>query len=63
LQDGDFVRVLQDGGEAIVPHAIDDGLPAGCVRLAAARPESAQLGAAVAPLTVERVVQAQKVAV
>ena len=60
LRDGDFVRVMQDGGEVSVPYAIDDKLPAGCVRLAAARPETAELGAAAAPLTVERVAQTQK---
>ncbi len=60
LRDGDFVRVMQDGGEATVPYAIDDKLPAGCVRLAAACPETAELGAAAAPLTVERVAQTQK---
>ncbi len=60
LRDGDFVRVTQDGGEASVPYAIDDKLPAGCVRLAAARPETAALGAASAPLALERVAQTQK---
>ncbi len=60
LRDGDCVRVLQDGGEVIVPYAIDDKLPAGCVRLAAACPETAALGAADAALTVARVPQAQK---
>ncbi len=61
LRDGDFVRVTQDGGEVTVAYAIDDKLPADCVRLAAARPETAALGAAAAPLTVERVAQTQKV--
>ncbi|MDH4150238.1 MAG: NADH-quinone oxidoreductase subunit NuoG [Betaproteobacteria bacterium] len=61
LRDGDFVRVTQDGGEVTVAYAIDDKLPANCVRLAAARAETAALGAATAPLTVERVAQTQKV--
>jgi len=60
LHDGDFVRVVQDGGEVTVPYAINDQLPANCVRLALARTETATLGATDAPLTVERVVQAQK---
>ncbi|RPJ45712.1 MAG: NADH-quinone oxidoreductase subunit G [Betaproteobacteria bacterium] len=63
LQPGDLVRVVQDGGEAVVPFAIDDRLPADCVRLATGQPETAGLGAAAAPLTVERVAQTQKVAV
>ncbi len=60
LRDGDYVRVMQDGGELTVPYAIDDQLPANCVRLAAAHPETAALGAAAAPLTIERVAQTQK---
>jgi len=60
LHDGDLVRVCQDGGEVLLPYAIDDGLPAGCVRIALARPETAQLGDTAAALTLERVVQAQK---
>ncbi len=61
LHDGDCVRVLQDGGAVTVPYAIDDQLPAACVRLAAARAETAALGAADAPLMLERVAQTQKV--
>jgi len=61
LHDGDFVRVAQDGGDVTVPYAIDDKLPAGCVRLAAAQAETAALGDAAATLTAERVAQAQKV--
>ena len=60
LRDGDFVRVVQDGGEVTVPYAVDDKLPANCVRLAAAQPETAALGDAAAALTVERVAQTQK---
>ena len=63
LHDGDFVRVVQDGGEVTLPYAIDDKLPAACVRLALARVETAALGATDAPLMLERVAQAQKVAV
>jgi NADH-quinone oxidoreductase subunit G len=60
LRDGDALRVVQDGGDAVVPYGIDDKLPADCVRLSAARCETAMLGAADAPLVLERVVQAQK---
>jgi NADH-quinone oxidoreductase subunit G len=63
LHDGDFLRVVQDGGEVTLPYAIDDKLPADCVRIALARAETAGLGDAAAPLTVERVAQAQKAAV
>ena len=63
LHDGDFVRVVQDGGDATLPYAIDDKLPANCVRVALARAETAALGATDAALTIERVAQAQKVAV
>jgi NADH-quinone oxidoreductase subunit G len=61
LRDGDFIRVVQDGGEVTLPYAIDDKLPANCVRVALARAETAALGATDAALTVERVAQAQKV--
>jgi NADH-quinone oxidoreductase subunit G len=61
LRDGDFVRVLQDGGEVTLPYAIDDNLPGNCARIALVRAETAGLGASDAALTVERVVvQAQK---
>ena len=60
LRDGDMLRVVQDGGEVLVAYAIDNGLPADCVRLAAARAETAALGAADAPLVLERAAQAMK---
>jgi len=44
----------------LVAYAIDNGLPADCVRLAAARAETAALGAADAPLVLERAAQAMK---
>ncbi len=62
LRDGDSVRVVQ-GGEAVVPYAIDDTLPADCVRLAASRAETAGLGASDAPFELARVAGLQKVAV
>ncbi|MBI4194687.1 MAG: NADH-quinone oxidoreductase subunit G [Betaproteobacteria bacterium] len=63
LRHGDYVRVRQGAGEAIVPHAVDDRLPANCIRLAAARAETAALGAMFGALTAERVAAAEKVAV
>ncbi|MGE4111939.1 MAG: NADH-quinone oxidoreductase subunit NuoG [Burkholderiales bacterium] len=60
LRDGDFLRIEQDGGAAELPYAIDDRLPADCVRVALARAETAALGAAQAPLTLARVAQQQK---
>jgi NADH-quinone oxidoreductase subunit G len=55
LSDGDSVRVRQGGGEAVVGYAIDDKLPADCIRLAAACAETATLGASSAEFVVERV--------
>ena len=55
LKEGDQVLVRQGGGEAVVAAAIDDKVPANCVRLAAGRPETASLGAASAELVAERV--------
>jgi len=63
LREGDSVRVRQGGGEAVVGYAIDDKLPAECVRLAAARDETAALGAAFDECTLERLAGQQKVAV
>ena len=60
LRDGDSVRVRQGGGESVVVYGIDDKLPVDCIRLAAAREETAVLGAASAELMVERVAAAQK---
>ncbi len=44
LREGDRVRVAQDGGEAILPIALDERVPAGCVRIAAAHELTADLG-------------------
>ncbi|HSN38612.1 MAG TPA: molybdopterin-dependent oxidoreductase, partial [Burkholderiales bacterium] len=63
LQEGDQVRVVQSAGEAIVPAMVDDRLPADCIRLAAARPETAELGAMFGTVSVERIARQQKVAV
>jgi len=63
LREGDLARIRQGAADAVVAFAIDDKLPAGCVRLAAARPETAALGAMFGALTVERVPMQQKAAV
>ena len=63
LRDGDRVRVRQGAGEAVLPFAIDDKLPADCIRVPAARAETSGLGAMFGTLTAERVAQQQKVAV
>jgi NADH-quinone oxidoreductase subunit G len=63
LREGDVVRVRQGAGAALVAARMDDRLPEGCIRLAAARPETAQLGALFGELKVERVSAQQKVAV
>ncbi|MGH8633493.1 MAG: NADH-quinone oxidoreductase subunit NuoG, partial [Burkholderiales bacterium] len=63
LRDGDALRVRQGAGEALVGAAIDDRLPAGCLRLAAACPETAALGDMFGTVNVERVPAQRKVAV
>jgi NADH-quinone oxidoreductase subunit G len=63
LRAGDFLRVSSEGAEIIVPVAVDSRLPHGCIRLAAARPETAPLGAMFGIVTAERVAAQQKVAV
>jgi NADH-quinone oxidoreductase subunit G len=63
LREGDLARVGQGTAQAVVAYSVDDKLPADCVRLATARPETATLGAMFGSLTVERVPGQQKVAV
>jgi hypothetical protein len=46
-----------------VPVGVDERLPDECIRLAAARPETAALGAMFGVLSAERVAGEQKVAV
>ncbi|HEY9445880.1 MAG TPA: molybdopterin-dependent oxidoreductase, partial [Burkholderiales bacterium] len=62
LRSGDFLRVRQGAGEATVGFGIDDRLPPGCIRLAAARPETAGLGSMFGAVSAERVAGGQKVA-
>jgi NADH-quinone oxidoreductase subunit G len=63
LLPGDSLLVKQEGGEALVAVAVDERLPDGCIRLAAARPETAGLGAMFGFVSAERVAGEQKVAV
>jgi NADH-quinone oxidoreductase subunit G len=55
LREGDQVRVTQGQGAAVLPAGRDDGLPADCVRIAAADPATAALGALFGTVTLERV--------
>jgi len=54
VKTGERVRVRQGDGETVVEVAIDDRLPAGCVRLAAAHRHTAGLGPMFGPISVER---------
>src|SRR6266540_3837689 len=51
---GERVRVRQGDGEAVVEVGIDERLPAGCVRLAAAHRHTAGLGPMFGAVSVER---------
>ena len=63
LRPDDLLRVRQGEGEALVAAGVDVGVPDGCIRLAAARPETAALGAMFGVVSAERVPAQQKVAV
>ncbi|MDR2189118.1 MAG: NADH-quinone oxidoreductase subunit NuoG [Azonexus sp.] len=54
LTAGDTVKVRQGGGEALLPLAVDDAVPAGCLRVAAGHPDTASLGGMFDPIFVER---------
>ena len=51
---GQPVAVKQGAGEARLMAALDDKLPDGCVRVSAAHPSTAALGAMFGPVTVEK---------
>jgi NADH-quinone oxidoreductase subunit G len=61
LTSTDLLRVVQDGGEAVVAYGRDDRLPPNCVRLATACRETSELGAAFGAVTLERALVANKV--
>jgi NADH-quinone oxidoreductase subunit G len=53
LAEGAAVRVCQGGGEAMLCAELDPGVPAGCVRVAAAHPATRTLGPMFGPIAVE----------
>lgn len=55
LQDGDFVRIVQDGGAAQLPARHEASLPAGLARVPAGLPQTATLGAAFGTLSISKV--------
>jgi len=54
MKDGENLRVTQGKANVTLRAARDDGLPAGCVRLPGAHPDTAMLGALFGELQVER---------
>jgi NADH-quinone oxidoreductase subunit G len=58
---GDKVRLTQDSGEAVLEVALDDRIASGCVRVPAAHPLTAGLGAMSGEVEVERVPAARGV--
>jgi NADH-quinone oxidoreductase subunit G len=63
LREGDRVRVAQGAGEAVLPVARDDQLPADCVRIPAADPATATLGAMFGAVELAQVSTAQEITV
>jgi NADH-quinone oxidoreductase subunit G len=61
LNQGDKVRIIQEGGEAVLDVARDDRIPADCVRIPAAHPLTAGLGAMSGEVQLERVPAARGV--
>ncbi|MBW8847363.1 MAG: NADH-quinone oxidoreductase subunit G [Burkholderiales bacterium] len=55
LQDGDQVRIVQDGGAAQLPARLEAGLPDGVARVPAGLAQTATLGAAFGTLSVSKV--------
>ncbi|HTR57726.1 MAG TPA: NADH-quinone oxidoreductase subunit NuoG [Casimicrobiaceae bacterium] len=53
LAAGAAARLRQDGGEAMLTVAVDNGVPDGCVRIAAGHRATSTLGAMFGPITVE----------
>jgi len=54
LQSGDMVKVSQNGGSATLAADVDDGLPAGVLRVAAGHPATSALGEMFGAISVER---------
>ncbi len=55
VQNGDAVKVTQDGGSAVLEAFVDKALPASVVRVASAHPLTINLGPMFGPITVEKV--------
>lgn len=54
VAEGDRLRASQGAGSAELPVVIDDGVPAGCVRIPAALPETVRLGPMLGAVQLER---------
>jgi NADH-quinone oxidoreductase subunit G len=54
LRQNDQVRIVQQGGEAVLPFLRDDRLPANCARIPAACRETSGLGASFGDIELER---------
>jgi NADH-quinone oxidoreductase subunit G len=54
LRQNDYVRIVQRGGEAVLPFLRDDRLPANCARIPAACRETGGLGASFGDIELER---------
>ena len=54
LAAGDATRIKQGSGETTLKAQLDAGIPDGCVRIAAAHPLTAALGAMSGEISVER---------
>jgi NADH-quinone oxidoreductase subunit G len=55
LKEGDLVAITQGGNTVQMPAMLESQLAAGCVRMSASTPASAELGAMFGPITVNRV--------
>ncbi|MBI2314219.1 MAG: NADH-quinone oxidoreductase subunit G [Betaproteobacteria bacterium] len=62
LKDGDRVRLAQNGGETTLHAGCDDRLPDNCIRVAAAHPLTAALGALFGTVSAERAMSQQRMA-
>ena len=61
LRQNDLVRIIQQGGEAVLPFLRDDRLPANCARIPAGCHETSGLGPLFGEISLERVAAQQKV--
>lgn len=61
LRQDDRVRILQSGGEAVLPFRRDDRLPANCARIPAGCDETSGLGPLFGDIELERVATQERV--